>query len=132
MQLLNNDYFATVFLSIIFSSLALPPMILLMHFLMPKDVLLRYWRTPHFRPAELFLFTGTIYAPMRTVMLMAVIAFPVWGRRRDITRAFTLAPSWYRTASKAVCIWIIVTAGGGIAITLLLFVVGYLTGDPLF
>src|SRR5690606_10053204 len=75
-------------------------MLLVMHFLMPKAVLDRYWKTPYFRPPELALFTNTLYAPMRTAMLMAAIAFPRLGRKRGVTEAHVLVPFWYQAAAK--------------------------------
>ena len=78
---------------------------LALHFLMPKAVLERYWKEPHFRPAELVLFTKSLLAPIRTTMLMAAIAFPRLGSKRQLTEAHRLVPSWYRRASLVMVVW---------------------------
>ncbi|MFN3417315.1 MAG: hypothetical protein ACK4ZD_13490 [Caldimonas sp.] len=73
-----------------------------LHFAMPKAVLSRYWRQPFFRPFELALFKWWL-APVRTIMLLAVMAFPAWGEKRGLTEAHRLAPRWYQAAAK-VCV----------------------------
>lgn len=82
-----------------------------MHFLMPKDVLEKYFRPPYFRSFECALFSGLPYAPMRTIMFMRVIAYPSSGARRGLTEVHLLVPQWYRVASKAVVIFIFTLAG---------------------
>ena len=79
-------------------------LLLLLHLLMPREVLLRYWKEPHFRPFELGMFTGSWLAPMRTVMLTWLLAFPRFGRSRGVTEAHLLTPRWYRTASRVFCL----------------------------
>lgn len=74
--------------------------IIFMHFLMPKNILDKYFKPPpYFREAECKLFTGIPYAPMRTIMLMAVIAFPSRGKKRKMVNVYKLSPGWYRIAS---------------------------------
>jgi hypothetical protein len=60
-------------------------LILVMHFLMPKRVLKKYFKPPFFRELECKLFTGIPYSPMRTVMFMTVLAFPGKGKKRKLT-----------------------------------------------
>ncbi len=106
------------------------PLVLIMHVLMPRRVLDTYWKEPHFRPGELALFTGTIYAPMRTIMLITAIAFPKLGKKRKITSADTLVPRWYKWAAQCISFWVL----GWTAAVMLMTVVGYIyfyaIGDP--
>lgn len=106
------------------------PCVIAMHFLMPKAVLARYWKEPYMRVAELAFFTNTIYAPMRTIMLMWVIAFPRFGKKRGITHADTLVPWWYRTICKVLSIWLVSAVAGIVILTIGVFIYGYATGDP--
>jgi len=80
---------------------------LIMHFLMPRQVLDKYFKPPYFREMERQLFTGLPYAPMRTIMFMRAIAYPSSGKKRGITEAHLLVPKWYCLVSKAI-IWITV------------------------
>lgn len=105
------------------------PCILIMHFLMPKAVLERYWKTPHFKPGEIALFTNTIYAPMRTIMLMSAIAFPGLGRKRDIAGAYLLAPKIYRLAAIVLCTWIIAVLVGTLIIIMGSSFYAYFNGE---
>lgn len=106
------------------------PLVLIMHFLMPRVVLEHYWKGPYFRRAELALFTNTVYAPMRTVMLMGGIAFSSLGRKRKITDIHMLVPAWYRIAAKVICIWVLASTASILAMTVGVFIYGYVIGDP--
>src|SRR5690606_12818689 len=99
MSIMTGHNFFLFYLGLLLSAFLLLPCVLVMHFLMPRRVLDRYWKEPYMRKAELAFFTDTIYAPMRTVMLMWVIAFPRFGRKRGITEANYLVPKSYRIAS---------------------------------
>lgn len=126
---MREDHFF-LFVVGLFAALALAIFLILpMHFLMPKPVLEQYWKMPYFRPAELVLFTDTIYAPMRTVMLMWLVAFPRFGKKRGITAADKLVPRWYKITAQILSVWILACDG----IILFLVVAGtiseYLTGN---
>lgn len=86
--------------------------LLLLHGLMPRPLLRKYWRSPHFRPAELALFTQTPLALMRTAMLLGVIAFPCLGERRGLTEMRSLAPRWLRWAAKVQILWTVASMTG--------------------
>lgn len=106
------------------------PLVLIMHVLMPRRVLDRYWKEPHFRPGELALFTGTIYAPMRTVMLITAIAFPKLGKKREITNADALVPRWYKWAAQCVSIWVLGWTATVVLMTVAGYIYFYAIGDP--
>lgn len=129
MSLITAKNFAALFLGLGFVGLLLAPAILIMHFLMPKAVLERYWRAPHFRPAELALFTDTFFAPMRTIIFMWVFLFPSAGKKRQITDAYRLVPKWYRIAAIAIDIWVLATAIGISALAAGLHLYWELTGQ---
>jgi hypothetical protein len=80
--------------------------IMIMHFLMPKEVLKQFFKPPYFREFECLFFSGIPYAPIRTVMFMRVIANPKSGRARRITDAYKLVPNWYRVLSKVILLFI--------------------------
>lgn len=130
MSLMSGFNFFMLYMGVLCSGLFILPFFVLMHFLMPKAVLAQYWKQPYVRNVELALFTDTIYAPMRTIMLMRVIAFPRFGRKRGITKANLLVPGWYRLASGLVNVSILVAGIGSIALTLGVFAYAYLVGDP--
>lgn len=100
--------------------------ILIMHFMMPVAILEKYFKPPYFRDVECDFFSGVPYAPIRTIMFMRVIAFPASGKKRGITAANLLAPTWYRIISKIIVIsivlsfvgWLILLGGGGIVLFL--------------
>jgi len=125
----GHDFFL-MYMGVFFSAFLLFPCLVLMHFLMPRIVLDRYWKQPYFRTAELVLFTDTVYALLRTVMLMWVIAFPRFGRKRGITEAGRLVPWWYRAAAGLFSVWIVGAAAVIVVTTVGIFIYGYAVGDP--
>ncbi|MFT6121793.1 MAG: hypothetical protein ACJASG_000311 [Oleiphilaceae bacterium] len=84
----------------LFSIWVVVALVLVMHFLMPKAVLKKYFIPPYFKPGECVIFTGIPYAPIRTIMLMRVLGFPKTGKKRGLTEAYKLAPLWYQITSK--------------------------------
>lgn len=78
----------------------MPPTWLLMQCLTPKDVVKRYFKRPHFTLGELALFSRFPGSLIRTGIFMNVCTWPKWGRKRELSKIVTFAPSWYVTASK--------------------------------
>ena len=76
------------------------PYALIIHFLMPRAILDKYFKPPYFREGEIALFTGIPYAPMRTVMLVSVMVFPGLGKKRKLTELHLETPRWYLIAAK--------------------------------
>jgi hypothetical protein len=93
------------------------PYTLILHFFVPKALLEKYFRPPHFGEFERHLFTGFPYAPMRTVMFMWVIVYPRVGKKRKLTEMYKDAPHWFRIASK-VGIYGVYVAGVGSMVVL--------------
>ena len=98
-------------------------LIVVMHFIMPKKVIITYFKKPHFKESELTFFVGPIFSLMRTVMFMTVIAFPNRGKKRGLTKAHLLAPHWYRILAK---VTIVGTLFFGFAFTVGVFSLGSL------
>jgi hypothetical protein len=96
------------------------PTLLTMHFLMPKAILEKYFKPPYFRPMEVEMFTGIPYAPMRTVMLLWVMAYPKLGKKRGLTTTYMDAPQWYRLSGG-----ILITSILVVLILILLLVLGF-------
>ena len=84
--------------------------ILVMHFLMPKELLDKYFKPPYFSESECVLISGIPLAPLRSIMFMRAIAYPRSGKKRGIKDAFLLVSSWYRLISKLIVIGIIAVA----------------------
>lgn len=104
MPLVSEALFARLFVYSGFAGVLLVPLTLVIHVLMPRQILDRYWQPPHFLPGEIALLTRSFYAPLRTVMFTWVIAFPRFGRKRQLEDAHLLAPTWFRMACIAVCV----------------------------
>ena len=101
---------------LIFFGLLAFPALLIMHLLLPKAALKKYFKPPHFSHRECAVFSAYPFFFMRTMMFMAVFAFPSRGKKRKMTEAYLLAPNWYRIASK--WIFIIVLGNGTIVLIL--------------
>jgi hypothetical protein len=95
------------------------PYTLILHFFVPKALLEKYFRPPHFGEFERHLFTGIPYAPMRTIMFMWVIVYPRVGRKRKLTEMYKDVPHWFRIASK-IGIYGVYIAGVGSMVVLAL------------
>lgn len=96
---------AALLIGVVVCTIAILGALLLLHALTPRVVLQKYWKEPFFNAFELALFSRSMFAPWRTVMLMWIIAFPRFGRARGIARVDALVPIWYRVAAKAFCIF---------------------------
>lgn len=119
MSVINGENFFLLAIGLAFLELVLlGPVMLIMHFLMPKAVLKKYFKPPYFRAMEVELFTGIPYAPMRTIMLMSVLAFPQLGKKRHLTEAYLSSPLWYRVCSGVLVTSILVALIGILSIAL--------------
>lgn len=115
MSLAVSDFLAFSFVGFsLIGAIFVGPVLLLMHILMPKKVLQNYFKPPFFRPSEIVLFSGVPFALMRTVMLMWVLAFPRFGKKRNLTEAYRLAPPWYRIVSAVFGMAMIASFVGGL------------------
>jgi hypothetical protein len=114
--------FAIVMISAGFAGLLIIPTVLIMHALVPKALLDRYWKPPYFRTAELATMTAAPLALMRTVMFMSVVALPRLKKLRQLTDSRRHAPRWFVVAASAVtllaltCVTLLLVLGIGFAI----------------
>jgi len=93
-----------------FATIPLIVSVLVMHFLMPKAILNRYWKTPHFRESELAAFSGSLFSPVRTVMFLWLFLFPRAGAKRQIENLTRLTPAWHRLAGIVIDVWMLLSA----------------------
>ena len=98
-------------------------LILVMHFLMPKQVLEKYFKPPYFQPGECDVLTGFPYSPIRTVIFMTAFAFPGMGKNRKLTEAYEMVPGWYRKASEILVIALIVLTGATLCVGAVYYIV---------
>lgn len=104
--------------------------LLILHFLMPKAVLDRYWKEPYFRPFELMFLSGFgLFTPLRTMLFMWMFTIPRAGRRRGIVEPHRLIPRWYRVVSITMCVWASVATAGFFTIMLGLALYAHATGN---
>lgn len=82
------------------TSMACFVVILMLHAFVPKTLLQTYFKPPHFSSGEVVALSGFPLGYIRTVMFMRVVAFPNSGKRRTMTKAYELAPPWFRLLSK--------------------------------
>lgn len=78
--------------------------IFVIHFLVPRNLLRKYFKEPYFSPAETEFFSGFPFGYIRTVMFMRLVGFPKSGKKRGLTEAYRLAPPWFRLTSKVVLV----------------------------
>jgi len=96
--------------------------ILVMHFLIPKGLIERYFKVPYFRAGECAMFSGFPFSVMRTIMFMRVVGFPKSGEKRGLTNAYKLAPRWYKNISRVIIILVIVLMISMLSITFGFFI----------
>ena len=102
------------------------PYALIIHFLMPRAILDKYFKPPYFREGEIALFTGIPYAPMRTVMLVGVMVFPRLGKKRKLTELHLETPRWYLIAAKWSFYLFFITWGGFVVVLALLGIMTFI------
>lgn len=95
--------------------------VFILHFFVPKSLLKNYFKEPYFSPAEIGFFTGFPFGYIRTVMFMRLVAFPNSGKKRGLTSAYTLAPSWFRVISKVIVVSFLTVSLPMIGLGLLFF-----------
>lgn len=74
--------------------------IFILHFFVPKPMLRAFFKEPYFSPFEVELFTGFPFAYIRTAMFMRLAGWPSSGKRRGLTEAYKLAPTWFIYTSR--------------------------------
>lgn len=75
--------------------------VFILHFFVPKILLERYFKFPHFSEAEIQFFTGGVAAYIRTVMFMRLVSKPACGKKRNLMRVHQDSPCWFIFFSKS-------------------------------
>lgn len=112
MLLITGKDIAILYFGMFGAAIVWLPLIFIMHFLMPKAVLDRYWKPPHFISPEIEYFSDPLHIPQRTVFLLAAIVFSRFSKKREMTDAHQLVPAWYKAAAWVICVWIIAVIVG--------------------
>jgi hypothetical protein len=78
--------------------------VFVVHFFVPKILLERYFKPPHFSEAEIQFFTSGVAAYIRTVMFMRLVSKPACGKKRNLMGVHQDSPSWFVLFSKTMLI----------------------------
>ncbi|NOX27568.1 MAG: hypothetical protein GXP21_05190 [Gammaproteobacteria bacterium] len=81
----------------------------------------RYFKHPHFTPAELCIFRHFPISVLRTFMFMGLCTHPHRGKRRKMTDIRDHVPRWYSRASTIITLSFLVCAA---AFVVSLFIMG--------
>ena len=76
----------------------------MMYFLIPKNILVNYFKKPYFTTTEIIMLSGFPSCFMRTVMFMRLLGFPLSGKKRGLEKAYQTAPIWLCRLSKYIII----------------------------
>jgi len=94
-------YVIDAFFILLLTSMACLIFIFIIHFFVPKVMIKTYFKEPYFSPLEIKLFTGPLYAYMRTAMLMRLAGWPDCGKKRGIpATAHEVSPVWFQIVSR--------------------------------
>lgn len=84
--------------------------VFVVHPFVPRVMLQTYFKPPYFSRGEIAAFTGFPLGYIRTVMFMRLAGFPSSGKKRGLTEAYLLAPTWFRVLSRIFVIVFLVNA----------------------
>lgn len=108
MSIASGEFWFQVYMLLFVSAGMTIFVILIMHFLMPRIVVEKYFKPSYFSPAECMMFSGFPFGIIRTIIFLRVIGFPKSSRKRGLTEVHTLVPECYRSISKFIVLSIIV------------------------
>ena len=125
MQLIGEKIFL-VFISLAIVNLFLIPISwLIVSYTIPKKLLERYFKAPHFGSGELVLMAQFPGSLARGSIFVASCIMPSKGQRRQMTDVPDHAPKWYRVAAY-IMFYVIFLGFGGIWILLFLILMAIL------
>ena len=94
------DWLANIFFFQMVAVVAiLPPSWWLISYTLPRSLLQRYFKAPHFLPWELAVFKHYPGTLMRGGMFVTVIVLPNRGKKRQMADVVDYTPRWYRISS---------------------------------
>lgn len=108
MSLVSGEFWFQVYMLLFLSAGLVVLAILIMHFLMPKIIVEKYFKPPYFKAAECAMFSGFPFGIMRTIMFLRIVGFPESGSKRGLTEAYTLVPGLYRKICRGIIFLVIV------------------------
>lgn len=83
---------------------------LFIRFLIPKAMEQAYFREPYFSSTEIAIFNTFPFSYFKPFIFMRLAGFPGSGKKRGISEAHKLAPSWFCQMSK-IFIWVFLGSG---------------------
>lgn len=106
MSIVSGEFWFKVYMLLILCVGVMTFTIVVMHFLVPKALIEKYFKPPYFKSAECAMLSGFPFAIIRTIMFLRVLGYPKSGKKRGLTEAYKLVPDWYRKISKIVVVLI--------------------------
>jgi|GEM_PF-3904014 len=73
---------------------------LVLSLLVPRKMRDYCFREPHFSSGEIATYSVFPFNLFRVAFFMRLAAFPESGKKRSLTKAYELAPRWFRVVSK--------------------------------
>lgn len=95
-----HDWFMLWFYLMISFILWIIPAWVILRILTPRKLIQRYFRYPHFTPAELALMDHFPGSLSRTMIFNVLCVNPQWGRKRSMLDIREHSPGWFVTCSK--------------------------------
>ena len=119
MQLIGEKIFLVAAYLMIINFFLIPISWLIISYIIPKNLLERYFKIPHFGPGELVLMAQFPGSLARGSIFVASCIMPSKGQRRQMTDVPDHAPKWYRVAAY-IMFYVIFLGFGGIWILIFL------------
>ena len=129
MQLIGETIFL-VFISLAIVNLFLIPISwLIVSYTIPKKLLERYFKAPHFGPGELVLMSQFPGSLLRGTIFVASCIMPSKGQRRKMTDVPDHAPKWFIIGAHLFFYGVfVIFIGGWMLLFLILMVISHFTG----
>ena len=129
MQLIGEKIFL-VFISLAIVNIFLIPISwLIISYTIPKKLLERYFKAPHFGPGELVLMAKFPGSLLRGSIFNASCIIPSKGQRRQMTDVPDHAPKWFVIGAHVYFYGVLVIFfGGWMLLFLILMVISHFTG----
>ena len=120
MQLVFDKLANVFFYLMMINFLLIPISWLIISYIIPKNLLERYFKTPHFGPGELVLMAQFPGSLLRGTIFVASCIMPSKGQRRKMTDVPDHAPKWFIIGAHLFFYGVLVISFGG---WMLLFVI---------
>ena len=125
MQLVFDKLANVFFYLMMINFLLIPISWFIISYIIPKSILKRYFKAPHFGSGELVLMAQFPGSLARGSIFVASCIMPSKGQRRQMTDVPDHAPKWYRVAAY-IMFYVIFLGFGGIWILLFLILMAIL------